>query len=202
MAAPRTPEQVLDSIYTIWNTVLTGISALLTIIGGKIGRLVREDGTVANIGNGVNDDGSLNTLGLTVPCDSPLLGTAVTSGAHSGASQGGTVTDLRDLYHRVGTDQMLLLLNVTTIGSGNTLSLTVEYYDVDAGSATGNLSTTAAKTVTGQAEATANGITSYSIPVADQFWPGMKVTIARTAGSAAWTAGAKVGYVTVKAVRQ
>lgn len=178
--------------------------SLDTLAGAVAGGIVSVEDATANvhaskIAGAVNADDTINVLGLTATCDLPLLGEVIPSASRS-ADYAGVVIDLRDLYHKIGADLMQLIFAVTTIGAGNTLSLQLDWYDCDI---TGNLSTTtAAKTVTAQAEATANGVTTYAIPVADQFWPGLRVTITRTAGSASYTGSVKLGYVTSRAVRQ
>lgn len=163
------------------------------------GRVMDENGSVKNIADGINNDGSLNVLNLATVCDFPQLGELIASASRS-ANASSPQIDLRDLYHKVGTDQMMLMLAVSVIGSGNTIELDISYYNTNP--ATGLLNSTAGKTVSAVVSLTANGTAVYSIPVADQFWPGMLVTMNRSVGSSSWTAAAYLGYVSAKAVRQ
>lgn len=141
--------------------------------------------------------GLITTVSATIPdlVEAVPL-TAKTAGQ---ASHVGPKIDLRDLYRNAGADQMVLILVVTASDGATTINCTLDWFDTDAN---GVMSATAARQDTAKAAVTNTGTNFYVIPIQDQFWAGLTVTMVRSAGAAAWTAGVTLGYVKPVAVRQ
>lgn len=100
-----------------------------------------------------------------------------------------------DWLAELGTDKRNLILNLV-VGSGNTIQGTIDYY-LDAAMATliKNVAPTEWK------DQAADAVLAYAIPVADQIFPYMKITLTRSAGSS--NIGASTVYAcynTVEAV--